>query len=156
MKLFRVAPINFRQHDFIIKVMLLYTCFKERLLIKSLTRQPCLDWVVFFKDIYLWEQGRLQSACGVNSFFQAEAVVEMPVLGPHVVGGRGCPVWKSLWLGRHNSLPAVILLSKYFLSSFSFPFDPTEAEPACRPSQDRSLSIAVLLVLLVSIAKERL
>lgn len=66
MKLFRVAPINFRQHDFIIKVMLLYTCFKERLLIKSLTQQSWLDWVVFFKDIYLWEQGRLQSACGVK------------------------------------------------------------------------------------------
>lgn len=90
------------------------------------------------------------------NFFPAEVVEEMPVLTPHAVGGSGCPIWKSLWLGRHDSLPAVILLSKSFLSSFPFPFDPTKAEPACRPSQDRSLNIVVLLVLLVNIAKERL
>lgn len=90
------------------------------------------------------------------NFFPAEVVEEVPVPSPHAVGRSGCPTWNSFWLGRHNSLPAVILLSKSFLSSFPFSFDPTRAEPAFRPSQDRSLSIAVLLVLLVNVAKERL
>lgn len=91
-----------------------------------------------------------------QNFFPAEVVEEIPVLSPRAVGGSGCPIWKSLWLGRHDSLPAVTLLSKSFLSSFPFPFDLTKAEPVCRPSQDRSLNIVVLLVLLVNVAKERL
>lgn len=74
------------------------------------------------------------------NFFPAEVVEEMPVPSPCAVGGSGCPIWNNLCLARHNSLPAVILLNKSFLSSFPFPFDPTKAEPACRPSQDRSLN----------------
>jgi len=90
------------------------------------------------------------------NFFPAEAVEEMPVPSPCTVGGSKCPIWKSLWLGRRANLPAVILLSKSSLSSFPFRFDPTKAEAACRPSQDRSLNIVVLLVLLVNVAKEGL
>lgn len=83
-----------------------------------------------------------------QNFFPAEVVKEIPVLGPCAVGGSRCPVWKSLWLRRPNSLPAVTLVGKSFLSNFLFLFDLTKAEPAGRLSQDRSLSIVVLLVLL--------
>lgn len=69
-KLFRVAPINFRQIDFVIKVIHLYACFKERLLIKLLSQGCCVNRAGFSKDIHFWGKGRCQyclpSACGVN------------------------------------------------------------------------------------------
>lgn len=88
-----------------------------------------------------WNSGCLWNTW---NFFEAEAVEEMPVQGSPALARNGCSIWKWLWLGRHYSVPAVILLSKYFLSSFAFPFDPIEAEPAHWPSQDRSLKLDLL------------
>ena len=62
-KLFCVAPINFRHTDFIIKVVVLYACFKERLLIIQFTQQPWLNGAGFFQDIHLWGRGRCRYCC---------------------------------------------------------------------------------------------